>query len=178
MVRERTEKEKEKDYELASRTLDAVLLGFETPIKYDKTIPTSPRFHSSIFYALHRLYGNKKKKLAFFQEDQHFPRNGAAGCGHPVHYCEDNIDKINGLEHRLKKGLKSLLTQEYYYGLEPVLSTEWFMGYGDLASFRTGEKEKAEKRVNDFFSQKELEEITSFYPYLNEYVKKEYRLKK
>jgi len=176
MVEEKTQEEKKKDYELASRTLDAMLLGFETPIKYDKTIPYMdiPR---SFLYALQKLHGNETRGFTFFQES----KDNSAEIGFVPEFLDEKILEIDGIEPRVKKGL-TLLMKGYLDILllakEDMLSKEWFAGYGDLVSFRTGQREKAQSEVKSFFNEKELTDIKLFYSHLNDYVAKKFEIRR
>lgn len=141
------------DGKFKDRICDALLLQFKEPKVRDLTIPDEYNVYSLVVIAGKILDGQKVN-----------PKEVNCGStGHDYSFLEKEyfsklLPKVsNGLFSILKiesKGEKSHLY--YYLGNDYIFGCEWFFGAGDWYRFRDGQRGKAEQRVEDYFSKKEI----------------------
>lgn len=163
---------------LVNRTIDALLLGFDKPIRFDYFIPQPHYIVGGISFAVAKLFGNTHRELKNTN-----PANARMIEGRNLWH----LSGIKTFENRVKEGLERALTTKYpsYNGEIPIISNltpsyclyndykfgvEWFFGYGNLFRFRAGEREKAEKNVKEYFNEKEMANFRQLYEPMREYV--------
>ncbi len=134
-------------FELEDRTMDALILGFKEPIMEGCTIPSNTMLYDFVEEAVKRTGGRES------------------------------------LQKRVSKGVfgsfsggryDTNLADHYLIHNPDVISWCWFYGIGDVFKFKPGEKEKAEKRVKQFWTQKELKNFERVNAITSELSKKYY----
>ena len=155
-----------KELELKSRTIDALILGFNEPIKYDLKIPDAYGIINSVGFAIDRLFGRKEPNLKHRKLSTLFLRYLGKDIIELEKRVKEGLKKVLVMPGRENSFLQNTLLTEYKFG------QEWFIGYGKLFRFREDEREIAERLVRDYFNEKEREDFRKLHKYMREYVSK------
>jgi hypothetical protein len=107
--------------------MDVVLMAFDKSIQYDYPIPDLYRTNNHVISIINELKSKKK-----------IPSNVADKI---LKHCWASKDEYSNLETRL--------TWNHIFG------SEWFYGFGTLYRWRSGEKEKAQVRIDKYIPKSE-----------------------
>lgn len=147
---------------------DAILIQFKEPKIYDLTIPDAYNIYSLFVIAGKIMNGQKIKK----EKVDCVTTNHSMAPLRP--------DYFSKLSKRVYKGIFEVLNhcrgepvymEQYLNVYEDVFGHEWHCGWGDWYRFRNSEKEKAEKRVEDYFGKKEISDFNNIGEIIQPYIR-------
>ena len=172
------------DLQLKIKTLEALLIGFKEPIKYDFCVPSREVIQDSFKFAIEKSFAGKYKHIR--QDDYHkyYFFNG------PM--LEYTLKPIKELEGRVKEGLIQSLGRpgetDYmgsYWGDSFIQKGYWkekleeaaFSDTGEVYKFREGERKRMEGRVKSYFQEEERKNFFKLHRHMREFVSIHYKLK-
>jgi hypothetical protein len=140
----------DKIHEFEDRICDALVLGFgEEPIKYDYYIPQVYDARQIIIGSFKDCLGSRKEGYDDRRARKVFGKKVSEGLYRAVfeiHYSGPYSDATNYFSNFYLGG----------FGNERIFCSEWFADGGELKKFREGEREKAEERVEKYFTEFQL----------------------
>lgn len=156
--------------ELNERTIDALLLGFLEPLKFDYPLPCSYEVSTFAMKATREICGAANPRIW----------NGSSNI------ILSELDNPEKLELRVRDGLVGAINSykdensylDLYMSMSGRFGSEWFYGLGSLYRFRPGEREESEQRVRNYWNEIELDNFKELNKIIQGLTQKEYKKKK
>lgn len=154
--------------ELINNTIEALLLGFQEPIKYDYEIPRS--------YEIKKLAGHALGEICGTTDDARYQSLINSDV-----ICWSLLDNTRIIQPRVREGLEVSLSSSkdenshldiYMAMRESTLRSEWFYLIGEMYTFRPGKREELEIKVKKYWRKKELANFEK----INEIVRRECKI--
>lgn len=181
----------DKELEFKYRTIDALILGFEKPIRYDLYIPDLEIVLGSFKYSMDKLFENKnptiskyanigKKDFPFGREKDFFKQPALKSIFKPIKEMRKNIK--DALIDVLGKVPGSDYGGTYWQDAYIEIVFKRFERYeevifpklGSLYKFKE-ERGKVEQEVKKHFSEAEMKNFHRLHKHMRVYVKKHYQ---